>query len=339
MQIKRKQFILFIILLILIFFLTNFKLDYYIYQPGDIYALDDVVEVEGRFDSEGELHLVTVRGGQATPIYYLWAQLRPHYQIYDLEDIRPEGTNQEEYMELQLHAMESSQEAATVVAYQAADKDITINYQGVYVMAVVEDMPAKGHLMPGDQIKEVSGNDVSSAQDLLDLIEPYQEGDVIDLKVVREGEEVEVSFPLGTFPNEPDRVGLGISLVTDREVSENPKIDFDSGSIGGPSAGLMMSLEIYDQLTSEDITKGLKIAGTGEIDYDGNVYRIGGIDKKVVASHRNGADIFFAPNEGGKENSNYQVAKETAEEIGTDMDIVPIDTFQDALDYLNQLPE
>ncbi|WP_369404739.1 S16 family serine protease [Piscibacillus salipiscarius] len=69
--------------------------------------------------------------------------------------------------------------------------------------------------------------------------------------------------------------------MTDRDVTVNPEVEFDSGSIGGPSAGLMMSLEIYDQLTSEDITKGYQIAGTGEIDYEGNVSRIGGIDKKL----------------------------------------------------------
>ncbi|TFB23316.1 PDZ domain-containing protein [Filobacillus milosensis] len=343
MQIKRKQLIFFVILLGLIFFLTSYKLDYYIYQPGGIYALDDVVDVEGHFDSEGELHLVTVRGGQATPIYYLWAKIRPFYQIYDLEQIRPEGVSQEEYMETQIHFMETSQEAATVVAYKAANKDITIDYKGVYVMAVVDSMPAQGHLERGDRIIAINGQDVTSAQEVLDIISPLEKGESIDLTVIREEEEVEreinVSFALGSFPNDPDRAGMGISLVTDRDVSVEPEIEFDSGGIGGPSAGLMLTLEIYDQLTSEDITKGYQIAGTGEIDYDGNVYRIGGIDKKVVAADNEGADIFFAPNEEGREGSNYQVAKETAEEIGTDMKVVAVDTFEDALNYLNELDE
>ncbi|WP_369404741.1 hypothetical protein [Piscibacillus salipiscarius] len=114
MQINRKQLILYAFILLAVIFLSSYKLDYYIYQPGGIYALNDVVEVENRFDSEGELHLVTVRGGQATPIYYLWAKIRPYYEIYDLEKIRPEGISQEEYMDTQLHIMESSQEAATV---------------------------------------------------------------------------------------------------------------------------------------------------------------------------------------------------------------------------------
>ncbi|SEP55051.1 SepM family pheromone-processing serine protease [Piscibacillus halophilus] len=337
MKINKKQLLLYSIIIVAVLFLSSYKLDYYIYQPGGIYALDEVVEVDQRFDSEGELHLVTVRGGQATPIYYLWAKIRPHYQIYDLEQVRPEGISQEEYMNTQLHFMESSQEAATVVAYEAADKDITIDYQGVYIMAVVDGMPAEGHLMPGDQIIEMNGQSVTSSQEVMDLTSSYTKGDEIELTVIREDQEQNVSFELDTFPDEPDRVGMGVSLVTDREVEVNPDVHFNSGSIGGPSAGLMMSLEIYDQLTSEDITKGYQVAGTGEIDYDGKVYRIGGIDKKVVAADRDGAEVFFAPNEGGIEGSNYEIAKQTAEEIGTDMEIVPVDTFQDALDYLNNL--
>ena len=47
------------------------------------------------------------------------------------------------------------------------------------------------------------------------------------------------------------------------------------------------------------LTPGLRngriVAGTGTIDRDGNVGDIGGIDKKVVASAREGAAIFFAP--------------------------------------------
>src|SRR5690625_977041 len=152
MRLNIKQIAAFLVTVVAVLFLTNYKLDYYIYQPGSLYALDDVVNVEGRFDSEGELHLVTVRGGQATPIYYLWANIRPYYEINRLKDVRPDGMTEEEYRQTQLHYMESSQQAATVVAYQHANRDITINYKGVYVMAVDKNLPAYNHLKIGDQI-------------------------------------------------------------------------------------------------------------------------------------------------------------------------------------------
>lgn len=338
MYFNRRHIITLLIILVIVFFLSYYKLDYYIYQPGDIRALDGVVEVEDGSSSEGEMNLVTVRGGQATPIYYLWAKIRPYHDIYDLEDVRPEGISQDEYMEAQLHFMESSQEAATVVAFQAAGEEITIGYDGVYVGLVMENMPAFGVLEVGDQIIEVEGVPVSSGDEVVELTSDKSIGDELQLTVLREEEEVEVSIELAPLGETPERPGMGISLVTDRSVSHDREVTYDSGRIGGPSAGLIFALEVYDQLTEEDVTKGYQIVATGEIDYDGSVYPIGGIDKKVVAADEAGADLFFAPNEDGREGSNYEVAKETAEDIESDMEVVPVDEFQDALEYLEGLP-
>src|SRR5699024_7796773 len=101
------------------------------------------------------------------------------------------------------------------------------------------------------------------------------------------------------FPDK-EEVGIGIQLVTDQDVTVDQKVDVDSGKIGGPSAGLMFALALYNQLIEEDITKGYNIAGSGEIDEAGIVRRIGGIDKKVVAADRAGIDVFFAPHEEGR---------------------------------------
>ena len=57
----------------------------------------------------------------------------------------------------------------------------------------------------------------------------------------------------------------------------------------------------------------------------------------MVASDKQGIDIFFAPNESGNADSNYQTALEKAAEIGTDMEIVPIDTVEEAIEYLREL--
>ena len=144
---------------------------------------------------------------------------------------------------------------------------------------------------------------------------------------------------LKPFKEEPKRVGIGVSLFTDRHVKVSPSVKVDIENIGGPSAGLMMSLEIYNQLTKEDETHGYAIAGTGTIDADGTVGPIGGIDQKVVAADKAGKDIFFAPNDKGDPNSDYKNAVKTAKDIKSDMKIVPVDTMQDALNYLNKLKE
>ncbi|MFS0560922.1 SepM family pheromone-processing serine protease [Terribacillus sp. 179-K 1B1 HS] len=336
---QNKRYILFVILLLLIVFCFSgvYRMPYYVYKPGAADALDPIVSVDGSEKSEGDMHLVTVRGGQATPFQYVMAKILPYHQIEKLEDVIPEGISEEEYTQAQLMQMESSQEASTVVAYEAAGADLQIDYKGVYVVSVVKDLPADGQLKQGDLITAVDGHEVKEAIDLTDYVTSKKIGDTITLQIERDDEQLEKKLKLKALPD-TQIPGIGITLVTDRDVTEDPKVTFSSGQIGGPSAGLMFSLEIYDQLEEEDLTKGYQICGTGEVDYEGNVGRIGGIDKKVVAADKEGCDIFFAPNEQGAADSNYEVAKQTAEDIGTDMKIIPVDTFEDAKNYLEQMP-
>ncbi|MFA1818677.1 SepM family pheromone-processing serine protease [Virgibacillus oceani] len=334
---RKKHLLSLFIIIVIAYFLAAFQLPYYIYKPGAADELNPVVEVEGAFLSEGEMHLVTVSGGQATPLQYAWAMFLPHHEIRPLEDVRPDGITDDEYMHAQLQMMESSQQASTVVAYELAGQEINIEYNGVYVVSVMDDMPADGKLQMGDRIIGLDGDEITEADDLINYVQGKEAEETITVEFIREEETLEEIITLEALGELDGQPGIGIQLVTDRGVAVNPEINFSSGRIGGPSAGLMFSLEIYDQLTEADVTKGYAIAGTGEVDYEGNVYRVGGVDKKVVASDNKGIDIFFAPNENGKVASNYHIALEKAEEIGTDMEIVPIDTVEEAISYLQDL--
>src|SRR5690606_20448114 len=168
-----------------------------------------------------------------------------------------------------------------------------------YIIGVVENMPADGILQPGDQIRKVDGKDMKEANDLVEYVKKKKAGDNIQIDIDRDGKHMTEFIEVVSFPDDKEKVGIGIQLVTEQKVTVDPPVQIKSGNIGGPSAGLMFALEIYNQLTEEDITKGYDIAGTGEIDFEGNVLRIGGIDKKVVAANRQEIDIFFAPNESG----------------------------------------
>ncbi|WP_226037922.1 SepM family pheromone-processing serine protease [Aquibacillus saliphilus] len=337
MRFNRRNFILSIIIILLVAFLAGYRLPYYIYKPGGADALNPIVEVSEGFKSKGDMHLVTVRGGVATPVQYLWAAVRPYQDIQPISEVFPEGVSQEDYFQVQLQMMESSQEASTVVAYQAANKEIEIEYEGVYVVAVIEDMPADGILKSGDKIIQIDDLTIKQTDELINYVSAKEVGTTITVTVERDGDQLTKEIELESFKGIDDKVGIGIQLVTNRNVTVDPELTFASGNIGGPSAGLMFSLEIYDQLTEEDITKGYQIAGTGEISYEGKIGSIGGIDKKVIAADNEGCDVFFAPNQGGDPNSNYQLALETAKDIGTDMQVVPVDSFEDALNYLQDL--
>lgn len=337
MKLTKRTLLYTLVITLTFFLLTTLDLPYYIYKPGHADRLENMVEIEKGFHGKGDLHLVTVSGGQATPIQYLFAKIMDYNEIVPIDEARPEGITDEEYMNHQLMMMENSQQSSTVVAYRAAGKEYSIEYNGVHVIGVVEDMPADGVIEPGDRITRIDGEQMKEANDMVEYVQTKKDQDTIELEIERDGQQLIKTIEVVSFANDEDKVGVGIQLVTDQKVVVDPPVHIKSGNIGGPSAGLMFSLEMYNQLTEEDITKGYHIAGTGEIDFDGNVGRIGGIDKKIVAAHREGIEIFFAPNESGSNESNYQLAKKTAEQIGTTMTIVPIDTFDEALTYLEQL--
>lgn len=320
----------FILAIVLIFI----KLPFYVTQPGMATELKTMVEIEEGFEDQGTFALTTVRVGRANVFSYLLAHTQKFYEIFPVEDVKYEGETDEEYIERQIHMMKASQQSAILVAYKAAGKDVMIHNNGILVMKVLEGMPAASVLQAGDVIKKVDGEPMETADDFIDYVKRRKEGDDIQLEIERDHEVQQVEVGIAPFPNDPDKIGIGISLITDRSLETIPKITLNTEDIGGPSAGLMMALEIYNQLTKEDVTGGLKIAGTGTINENGEVGPIGGISQKVVAAHKAGMEIFFAPNEKGAEQSNYKEALETAKEIQTEMKIVPVDSFSDALNYL-----
>jgi len=299
-------------------------------------VLDEVIQVEEGKDAEGVFMLTTVWMGKANLITYTLGKINKYYEIQRIDDVYLEDETDEEYHVRQLYYMENSQENALEVAFNRAGLDVEVKYNGIYVLGIISGSPAENVLKPGDRILSVDGKELNSSGDFTDYIQGKNEGDRVELTIERKKEVLKKEVTLKVV-EQIGKVGLGISLVEDKEVFTNPKVEFNTQQIGGPSAGLMMSLEIYNQLVDEDITKGYKIAGTGTIDPSGKVGRIGGIEQKIVAAHKSGADIFFAPNENGEKDSNYQMALKTAEDIKTKMVIVPVDTFKDALEYLDSL--
>ena len=334
--ILRSGLVLAIILLIMSFI----KLPFYITQPGMASELEPIIKVENGFDDEkGSFSLTTVRFGRANPLTYVWAKVNEFYYIHPLEDIKREDESDKDYMNRQLHMMEVSQEAAISVAYEKANKKVEYTFHGIYVDGVIKNMPAASKLEVGDRIYKVDSLEFQTAEEFIEYVAKKKEGEEVMITFEREGKRDEVKITLSAFPDQPEKIGLGISLVTDRQMDVEPEIELQTEEIGGPSAGLMMSLEIYNQLTEGDLTKGYQIAGTGTINAEGIVGPIGGISQKIVAADKEGIDIFFAPNENGDQASNYNEAVETGKKIGTDMEIIPVDTFDEAIEYLNNLEQ
>lgn len=315
-----------------------YSLPYYVSKPGMAKELEPIIQVEDGTKAKGSYMLTTVRMGKANIYSYLEAKLFDYVEIYPEDAILRESETQEEYNARQLHLMAGSKLNAIEVAYRKAGFPVDYNYKGVYVVQVIPGMPAEGKLLAGDRVIEVDSQEFSSSEHFIEYVGNKKAGDQLILTIRRNKETKTVKINVQPFKEDPNKVGIGISLVDDKDIIVEPKVTVKTDEIGGPSAGLMFSLEIYDQLMEDDFTRGYKIAGTGTIDPEGNVGPIGGIDQKVVAADRAGAEIFFAPNEKGSSESNYRVAVETAREIDSKMKIVPVDIIDDAIKFLQQLP-
>lgn len=331
-------------LMVLAFF---YPLKYYIMSPGGAYDLTKYVEVqdgdEPRADS---LNMMTVSMSTATPFTYAMAKLSDEKEIMKEQQVRAPEESDAEYNLRQLKLMTDSQFNAKYMAFKTTGQDFKVNYQGVYVIYVVEKSAAMDILQAGDEVTKIDELAIEKHQDLVNYLKGKKKGDTVSLTFKREDKVLTKDVKLKEIPGADGRIGLGITFTDSKSITTNPEVKIDSEDIGGPSAGLMFTLEIIDQLTAGDLTKGYKVAGTGEMLENGDVGRIGGIDKKVIAADDEGVEIFFAPNETITDEirkvapgiqSNYEEAKEQAKKMDTKMKIVPVKNLDEALDYLKKL--
>lgn len=344
---KKRNPIILLFIVVIVLALGFYPIDSYISKPGGAYELEPFVEVDGGDqDDEGTLSLLTIALAKATPLTYAFAKITDNQKIYKANEIRQEDEDETEYNVRQLKLMSNSQFNAISVAFNRANKPYTISNNGIFIFNVVDDSAADGILEAGDKILQMDDIGELTEESIRTYLTGKGEGDVIRLKVERDGKQLDKEVSLKTIPGVLETPSIGISYTADKKVETTPVVHINSEDIGGPSAGLMFTLEILNQLLPEDITKGYKIAGTGEMGPDGTVGRIGGIDLKVIAADNKDMEIMFAPDDdidptilanNPDLTSNYEEALKSARKIGTKMKIVPVKTIDDALAYLDQL--
>ena len=317
-------------------------LQQYIEQPGSAESLKPFVTVDGKHDQKkGSYMLVTVGIRRATPFSWLLAQTNDFQETVSRQDLMG-SADSETYNQIQEYYMANSINNAITQAYRAADATYHVDYLGMYVMSVLDNSSLQGQVKVGDTITAVDGQHFKNNQGFIDYIGKQKLGQQVKVSYLR-GSKAHTSTAKLIKLRGTDRIGLGITLTDRTKVTTKIPVKIDAGDIGGPSAGMMFSLQVYEQLTGNQLRRGRKIAGTGTIAADGTVGAIGGIDKKVVAADRAGATIFFAPNDPVTKAikkvdpdylNNYQTAKRAAKKINTKMKIVPVKKFSDVLAYL-----
>jgi PDZ domain-containing protein len=302
---------------------------FYAYLPGPMRNVEDLVSVsEGQtYSSEGKLYLTTVSiDTDVTVAEWFRAVVDPEVAIVMKDDVTG-GTSLKELEEQQRAEMDASKQHAEEVALTALGL-ATPKGDGARVTGTIEGAPAEGVLQRSDVIVAVDGQEVDTTCDVGRAVDRVAIGDPVEITVKRDGAEETFTIETERNPQDPTTSYVGI-FMTDVNYEFDPGfiVDFETGKIAGPSAGLMFSLALYDRLTPEDLTAGREIAGTGTIQCDGGVGPIGGIEQKIAAAEAIGASVFLAP-EGNFEN---------AEAAASDIEVVSISNFDDAVRYLEDL--
>lgn len=298
-------------------------LPYYVKLGGGTIKLDDKIQIDKKGEN-GFFGALYVRETKAVVLTYLLSYVVPSFDKEKIEDTHLENESSKEYNTREKLYFTSSLDAATKVAFEKAGEKVEIA-SSKYIV-VYKDKTSKSGLEVGDQILKINNVPFTTYEDMYSLIEKSDK--YVEIEFLRNGKVMTDKTELVSFEG-IKRIGIVIS----REVTytSDPKVNTSfNGRQAGPSGGLMIALTIYDKLIEEDITKGRVVVGTGTIDLEGNVGEIGGIKQKLVGAKKQKADIVFVPKE------NYKEAKKYKDKKGYKFDIVPVKTFDDAVNYLNE---
>ncbi len=250
----------------------------------------------------------------------LFDSVRPGHAVVPREEIYPPGTSTGQVSQQDRSDMVQAQDVAVVAAEGILGLDRT-------TVEKVDAGPAAGVLQQGDELLTVDGQAVTSAAGFVALTQgdstttTYAVGidrggvrSTVDLHKARTGKQV--------------LFGIGVTDVPTIPVS----ITLDPNAIGGPSAGMMFALGVYDRLTPGNLTGGVVVAGTGQLSDDaGDVIPIGGIQQKLyAAAHDVHATLFLAP-QGN--------CSDTVGAVPKGLRVVPVSTLRQALSVLAQVRE
>jgi Lon-like protease len=274
--------------------------DYVTFRPGPTmnvlgtYDGKTIVNVSGHkaYRDDGALRMVTVYAGgpgeNTNLVELLYGWIDPDIAVLP-KSIYDKGETDETNRQQSAVQMSSSQDNATAAALSA----LGIGYQTeVEVTAVAKDGASVGKLEKGDVLLAVDGKTTADPNQLVEVIRAIKPGTPTMLTVHRDGRDQQISLTTKAASDDPKASRIGVSIQPDFVFPFKVRIRLPD-TVGGPSAGMMFALSIYDVLTPGSLTGGKTIAGSGEITPDGTVGPIGGIGQKLPAAQRDGAKLFL----------------------------------------------
>jgi Lon-like protease len=274
-----------------------------------------IIQVQGHraFRDGGQLRMTTVSVTERNARLDLFTLLRTWFSrddaVYPFSAVYDTGGTQQQDTQQGQVEMVTSQDAAVAAALKQLGYHLRPNIE---VVAVTPQMPADGKLKVNDVIVSVDGQKVTSTTDVSSLLQKAPAGKPVPIVVDRNGKQVTVNI---TPTEDQGHKVVGVTLEDGFDFPFKVSVDIPD-RIGGPSAGLMFALSIYDTLTPGSLTDGHSVAGTGTITADGKVGEIGGIQQKIAGARQDGAQLFLVPPSNcadalGADNGSMRLAKAT----------------------------
>ncbi|MET0903697.1 MAG: S16 family serine protease [Acidimicrobiales bacterium] len=302
-------------------------------RPGSTRPVTEQVRVEGTrsYPPDESIAYTTVSIGTATLLEALAGWLDDDVDVLPEESVRA-GRSNEENRRYNAQLMDTSKLTAIAVALRRLGHDVDINTTGTVVRSMLEDGPAAKVLEVDDVIVAVDGEPVDEPDEVGVLLQPGGPGATHTLTVERPaGSDTRVDVDVTTIAAEddPGRAIIGIA-PEDRIVGADLPVDvtIDSGTVGGPSAGLAFTLAVLDVLTPGELTGGHRVAVTGTMNLDGTVGPIGGGAQKAITVRDSGYEVFLVPE---------AEVDEVREAVGDDVEVIGVRTLEDALRALDSL--
>ena len=318
----------FIIFLIIFYIICIWPVNYYIVIGGGISDISDRVVVEDGYQSKGSFNLSYVSELKGTTLSYLLSYVMPNWKRNSMDDYK--YTIDENYEDIEFRSeldLQYSNSNAIYYAYLLANKTCKLVRTDIYVIVTFDDY--QNSLEVGDQILMIDGKTIESLEECQEIIQQVK-ADKVSIKVLRDGKEVEL---VCNIYHEDDKNLLGVALQALNTYETDPDVSFDfESNESGPSAGLITTLSIYDQLTKGDLTHHLNIAGTGTIEADGTIGAIGEVEYKLLGAVDGGADVFLVP-----AGENYRDCKKLKEEENLDIKLISVATIEEAVEKLKEL--
>lgn len=247
-----------------------------------------VIQVDGNSqnnDRDGHLNLTTVGViGQITPYIAIEGWFSDAVSVVPTETVYPPDQSKQKVDQQNKTDFNNSENSAISAA---------LGYLDYPEKLVVVSAPKGSALAAGDAIDSFNGAAVPTYNELKSKLAATAVGTAVSLGYEHYGQPSTTQITTKATTDGSAGSLLGVTL------NERPyapfNVTFAQNDIGGPSAGLMLTLGIIDIVGPKSITGGKFIAGTGTIDATGKVGPIGGIRLKMKMAAEVGAQIFLTP--------------------------------------------